>query len=175
MQIIIDVEANSLANPTQIWLIVCKDIETNNYYIFRNLTTDENERKTFLDFTSNVNTYIGHNFLGYDYPVINKLLGLDVLDIASKCIDTLIISKLYDYSRKPGHSIESYGEEFGLSKHKFTDFSKYTRELEEYCIRDVDICFKIYLKYLKFIKDVNNLPSINLEHKFQLIVNSLHD
>ena len=168
MRIVIDIEANGLANPDRIWLVVCKDIDTNQYHIFR-----EKENldllKTFLD---NVTLVIGHNILGYDIPVLHKILGINVtVDIT---LDTLIISKLVDYPRN-GHSIEDYGIEFGIPKGNFSDFSKYSREMEEYCIRDVDITERVYRKYARYISRPEHQPSIRLEHEFQLVTNTLHD
>ena len=172
MKIVIDLECNSLINPTQIWLIVCRDIETNEYHIFREVTLNETVKSDFKSFCQGVERFIGHNWLGYDYPVIFSLLGRDYWPSTENDIDTLIISKLVDYPRK-GHSIEDYGIEFKLPKGNFNDFKKYSLEMEEYCKRDVDICFKVYLKYLKVIEDTQWQPSIRLEHQFQLIVNSL--
>jgi hypothetical protein len=88
-------------------------------------------------------------------------------------LDTLILSKLIDYSRK-GHSIEDYGLEFDYEKIKFTDFSKYSPEMDAYCKRDVDICEKIYLKYKKYVSNPAHAASIQLEHEFQYVVESLH-
>ncbi len=172
MKVVIDIETNSLNNPSQIWLIVCKEIETETYQIFRNLTTDDTERKRFNDFRSDPTIHwIGHNFLGYDHPV---LVAHDLLcsgDI--QCTDTLIISKMVDYPR-PGHSIEDYGLEFQYPKIKFNDWTKYSQEMEDYCVRDVDICHKIYQKYSRYVSNPIHKPSINLEHDFQIIVNNLH-
>ncbi len=168
MKVVIDIEANSLLNPTKIWLIVCKDIETGRLYVFRHVTEQEEERTKFLEFAKGVDLWIGHNILGYDLPHLSTLIKLDIDPVS--CIDTLIISKLYDYSRD-GHSIEDYGIEFGLEKGKHLDFTKWSQELEDYCIRDVDIAHKIYLKYLKYIETYRE--AIDLEHKFQLIVNTL--
>src|SRR5687768_10404081 len=115
MRIVFDVEGNGF-NPTQVWCIVCKDIDTEEYHIFRRLS-DETERQRFLQFAEKVSCFIGHHILGYDLPVLVRLLGLPHPDIAG-VVDTLIVSKLVDYSR-PGHSIEDYGKEFGLEKGKF--------------------------------------------------------
>lgn len=174
MKLAIDIEANSLINPTAIWLIVCKDIDTNEYYIFRNVTTDEVQRNKFAELYKSVDGWIGHNLLEYDVPNLSRLIGVPSVDPA-KCIDTLILSRLVDYSRPTGHSIESYGQEFGLEKEKFNDWTKYSAEMESYCIRDVDICHKIYLKYLRVINDPTWKPASLLEHRFQLVVNALHN
>jgi len=149
-------------------LIVCKDIDTNEYYIFRNVL-DEPER--FISFAASVKQFIGHNYLGYDKPVLERLLQME---LCQQSIDTLILSKLIDYPRQ-GHSIEAYGLEFGEPKIKFNDWTKWSQEMEDYCVRDVDICHRIYLKFRRYITDVNHQPSIQLEQRFQLVVNLLHD
>ena len=176
MRVVVDIECNSINNPTQIWCIVLKDIDTNDYIFFRNVTTDEIHKNWFLSYAKSVDTWIGHNFLGYDYPVLNKLLGLVVPDVADKCIDTFIISKLVDYSRKQGHSIEAYGEEFGLPKgknHYLDFFKKWSQELEDYCVRDVDICHRIYLLLQPILTQPSWQPAISLEQSFQLVCNNL--
>jgi DNA polymerase-1 len=165
LRIVIDIEANALINPDKIWVIVCKDIDTGNYHIFR-------DRELFIEFSKNVELWIGHNILGYDLIVLRSLWDI-VLDI-KLTLDTLILSKLIDYPRS-GHSIESYGLEFGLEKGKFVDFSKYSIDMETYCIRDVDICHRIYDKYHRYISNPDHAGSIKLEHQFQLIANQLHN
>lgn len=172
MKVVIDIEANGLHNPTKIWLIVCKDIDTNTYHIFRRPSDDEAERSRWISFSRNVRTWIGHNLLGYDAVVLNQLLDFDLDKISERCMDTLIVSKLVDYSRN-GHSVEDYGLEFGLEKGKFNDFSKYSIDMERYCIRDVDITERIYRKYLKYISNPERQRSIRTEHDFQLICNRL--
>ncbi len=175
MRIVLDVEANSLTNPTKIWVIVCKDIDSGKVYIFRNLTDDLVEKEKFLLFVRSIRQYIGHNFLDYDYPVLHKLLGLEVSNIADVSIDTLIISRLVDYSRKQGHSIEAYGEEFGLPKIKFNDWTKWSQEMEDYCVRDVEICSRILNHFQPVLSDTRFKEAIHLEHLFQLVVNELHN
>jgi len=175
LKVVIDIEANGLRNPTQIWVIVCKDIDTGKHYIFREVTSNANAKEDFLSFAKGVTLWIGHNFLGYDYPNLNRLVGLHIDQVYACSIDTLVVSKLADYSRDEGHSIEAYGVEFGQEKIAFTDFSKYTPEMEEYCVRDCDICHKVYNHHLGYINDPGNKRCIKTEQRFQLITNSLHD
>lgn len=177
MRVVIDIEANGLLNPTQIWLIVLKDIDTGEFHTFRNVTHDQQAKEAFQSFALGVGTWIGHNILGYDLPVLRRLLGDSIIldspdSVSQRFLDTLVLSKLIDYPRN-GHSIEDYGVEFGLEKGKFSDFTKWSQELEDYCIRDVEICHKVYLKYLKYISKEEHTSSIELEHQFQQVVNSL--
>lgn len=174
MQVVIDVEANGLNDATKVWCVVCKDILTGRHHIFRNLTDDETEKERFNAFASKVSLYIGHNLIEYDLPVLARLVGF-VIPPIERIHDTLILSRLIDYSRDGGHSIEDYGLEFGTPKGDFHDFSKYSQEMEDYCVRDVDICHKIYVKYAKYINNMEYRPAILLEHRFQLCVNSLHN
>jgi len=178
MRVVIDIEANALENPTKIWVIVCKDIDTGDYHIFRKVTEDEESKKDFLNFTKDVNLYIGHNICGYDLPVLRNLLGVDVRH--DQIIDTLIVSKLINYSLD-GHSIEDYGVRFGLEKISFNQFHQYSLEMENYCVRDVDICHRIFDYYTWKANDSRwNVTkprwrrSIDCEQRFQTIVNDLH-
>lgn len=173
MKIVFDIEANALNNPTEVWCIVAKELGSCHSEIFRNLTRDDNEAERFLRFSERVDLWIGHNIVSYDFPVMCRLLNLPEPDIYSVA-DTLIISKLVDYPRS-GHSLEDYGEEFGIEKNLFDDFSKFSEELVNRCIRDVEINEKVYLKYQKYIDKLDHKQSILLEHQFQLIVNKLEN
>lgn len=176
MRVVIDIEANGLENPDKIWCVVCKDIDTGEINIFRNIVSNAEENYRCLQYLNNCSLIVGHNILGYDLPVLSKLckftsnVGMD-----DGIRDTLIVSRLADYSRQGGHSIEQYGQEFGYPKIEFNDFSKFSEEMVTYCIRDVEIAEKVYRKYQKIIDDPSWSPSIKLEHEFQLIVNDLHD
>lgn len=105
MRVVIDIEANSLVNPQKVWLIVCRDIDTGEYHVFETPrpTSDgiSQTGRDFLRFAASVTYWIGHNFLEYDYPVLHRLLGLEIRDVASPdvSIDTLLLSRLCDYSR----------------------------------------------------------------------------
>jgi DNA polymerase I - 3''-5'' exonuclease and polymerase domains len=171
MRLVIDIETNSLSNPTQLWVVVCKDIDKKNYHIFREVLKNEDTKRELVNLLSGCTVLVGHNLCGYDLSVLNHLLP-DTRGISCTTYDTLIISKLVDYSRS-GHSVEDYGREFGLEKGKFNDFSKYSKEMEDYCIRDVDITERIFTKYSKYIHNPLRASSIHMEHDFQLVCNKL--
>lgn len=180
MHVVIDIEANGLKNPDRIWVIVCRDVTSGVIEIFRGEGTDgiqNEEKERFKQYASRVTRWIGHNILEYDLPVLVRFGFLAFPDI-SNVTDTLIVSRLVDYSRPNGHSIEAYGEDLGLLKGKnhYQDFFKaYSKELEEYCVRDVHICDRIYSRYLRIINSPDWQQAIWLEHRFQLIVNDLHN
>lgn len=173
MKVVIDIEANKLKNPDQIWLIVCKDIDKGEYHVFKKVTSDPAEQVRFRAFSETVGHWIGHNLFGYDWPVLHNLLGIPFPDMGN-VTDTLITSKLVDYPRQ-GHSVEDYGQEFGIPKGDFSDWSGYSKEMEEYCIRDVDITHRIYKKYSKYIHNPERRRSIETEQQFQLVCNDLEN
>jgi len=173
MRIVIDIEANSLVNPTKVWVIVCKDIDTGELHVFRP-TVQEDDRTRFTAFASGVSLWVGHNILGYDLPALHSICGLGWPSV-DHVVDTLILSKLTDYSRKGGHSLEQYGEEFGIEKNLFSDFTKYSQELEDRCARDAEINLLVYNKFTPILSDSLWSNSIHTEHAFQLIANDLHN
>lgn len=167
MRVVLDIECNRLENPDKIWVIVCKDIDTSIIYKFRKVTDDN---RFFKEFWNNIRYIIGHNILGYDLPIISALLNLSIA--TSSVFDTLIASKLVNYSLD-GHSIEDYGERYGLSKGKFNDWSRYSQEMEDYCVRDVEICHRVYSSLVADPFLIHSMDAFHTEQAFQLVVNDL--
>jgi DNA polymerase I len=171
-----DVEANALHNPTRLWCVVFKDIEKEHYYVFTDhaWVAPSNATRAPLSeldsFWSGVRLVIGHNLLGWDLDTLRHLNHPIPTTIGM--LDTLVLSRMIDYPR-PGHSIEDYGREFGIDKGKHHDFSRVSDELITYCIRDVDICHKIYGMYRRYCNNPSHARSIRTEHDFQIVVNEL--
>ncbi len=177
MKYFFDIETNALTDPDRIWVVVIKS-DTGEYRSYYDLTKKEDERERFCRDLAEIiggpgNILIGHNCCGFDWPILCSLLQLDYEAVPAVLVDTLTVSKCLDYSRN-GHSIEDYGLEFNYEKIKFTDFSKFSPEMEIYCKRDVDICEKIYRKYSRYLNNPDHHKSIRLEHDFQGVVNTLH-
>ena len=68
--VVCDIEANGL-DPDTIWIIVAKDLHTGEQFIF---DTHKQIHTDFPKFADTVSTWIGHYFLRYDVPVLNKLV-----------------------------------------------------------------------------------------------------
>lgn len=212
--LIVDIECNSLNNPSKIWCVCLKDTLTGERYVYTDPMVSE--RQELLQVWKSADKIVGHNLLEYDYPNIVRLLGEDFIltDPTSVCLDTLILSRLIDYPRcsrwsdekdpKPirlvrdragkesiaveqkalwggqagvlqrKHSIEAYGEQFGIPKGEYNDWTKLTPDMVEYCNRDVDICERIFYLYSPVVFDPEAYSSIELEQRFQFIVNDLH-
>jgi DNA polymerase-1 len=174
VRIALDIETDKLKNPTKIWVVCCQDLDTGEQHVFKNLTEDQEQRTKFLALYNRSVLVVGHNILGFDLPVLTSLLGRICDWSIDKVIDTLIISRMYDYGHEGGHSIECYGEEFGTSKKIFSAFDAFSEEMVVYCKQDTSICSKIYSKFRERIEDETQQRAIRLEHDFQWhIVNAL--
>lgn len=162
-----DIETESL-NPEYIWVICAEDVDTGEREQFFNLTTIPEEKERFIEYCSGIDNFVFHNGLGFDVPVINRLLG-QVID-PQKVIDTLVVSRLVDYTLDgAGHSLKAWGKRLGDFKIGFTDFSKLSDEMIEYCIQDVVVTVKIYRHFKKVIQDPDWQESLRCEHDIQML------
>jgi DNA polymerase I len=166
MNVVFDIEGNGY-NPTKVWLAVFYDLMTGQWHIFRSPTENPEEMERMQTFCRGITKWIGHNVIGYDLPVLEKLCGIPHPD-GNSIVDTFICSKLIDYPR-PKHSIENYGEEFNFPKGDHTDFTKYSLAMEEYCIRDVQIAARVYRKYKRYLETPAHAGAVIREHRFQII------
>ncbi len=132
-----DIETNGL-DPDTIWCIVAQDVETGQVFTFK-----EPNRYEFNDWLyDNVYTIIFHNGFGFDVPVLEKLFDTDFSNIRVE--DTMILSQITEPRRDGGHSLASWGERLGFPKGDHTDWSQYSEEMLEYCVRDVEITTKLW-------------------------------
>ena len=105
-------------------------------------------------------TVVGHNIIGFDLPLIKKLYNF--FTYPPVIVDTLLLSRLYhpnlyDIDKKHewkdmptklygSHSLEAYGYRLGLRKGDYgkdTDWSKWSQEMEDYCVQDVKVTEKL--------------------------------
>ena len=84
MKLVFDIETNGLIDATKIWCIVAKDIETNQIY-----TYNPDQIESGLELLADADLLVGHNILGFDIPIIEKLAGLSFKH--KKVIDTLVL------------------------------------------------------------------------------------
>ena len=159
-RIILDIEANGL-NPDKIFCIVTADVDSGQLKSY----TPDMINQFNLD---GVQEIIGHNILGYDIPVLERLLDLDFSNI--KLTDTLVLSRLFNPVRDGGHSLAAWGQRLGYPKGDHTDFTQFTDEMLEYCERDVQVNIKTYKK-LMIESDGFSEESIQLEMDVHKIIN----
>ena len=136
MNLIFDIEADGLT-PTKIWCIVAKELDGPVH------TFDPTQIEEGIKFLQSAKTLIGHNIIGYDIPVLEKLHKASFLD--NKLEDTLVMSRLFNPVRENGHSLKTWGFRVKLPKQEQPeDFEEYTPEMLEYCIQDVRLNEVVY-------------------------------
>ena len=164
-KLFLDIETPIFINgilPNKIWCLVtiCDKGNTVHY------TADDIHK--FQNVAINYSEFIGHNIIGFDAPVIKKVLGVDLLKIG-KVTDTIILSRLFNPVREGGHSLKAFGLKFGYKKFDFNDFSKFSQEMLRYCIRDVKLLIQVYTLLNR--QGVNfSKESIELEHEVAKII-----
>jgi DNA polymerase-1 len=146
---IFDIEADDLLLPATImWVITFEDIETGAVEEFLG---DDLGWKEKID---GATLLAGHNIVGYDIPLLEKLYGYKV-PTKVKVRDTLLLSQILDYRRfgMKGHSLEVWGEFLGNEKHEFTDYKcpaegesevDWMIRMRDYCRQDVHLNLEVY-------------------------------
>lgn len=99
------------------------------------------------------NTVVGHFFIPYDAPALEKMLGFKV---KAKIIDSLAIS-WYLYNTKNKHGLEEWGVELGHEK-VFIDPSEWKtlsyEKAVERCSTDVKINIKLWVSLLSYLREL---------------------
>ena len=154
MKIIFDIETDDL-NATKVWCIVAKEVDGKSY----KFTPDEIEDGIKL--LEQADTLIGHNIIGFDLPVLEKLYNFKY---SGKVIDTLVMSRLYNPVRENGHSLKTWGYRLGVPKQEQPEFDNYTPVMLNYCEQDVILNEAVY-KYLLDEGLGFSKQSLDLEHR----------
>lgn len=167
-RIVLDIEANSL-DPDVIWCVVAKDIDSNEVFTFHG-----DEAEHLRRFLHDCSLLIGHNVCDYDLPALRKVWG-----VVAQCavLDTLVLSRLLHAKREGGHSLESWGVRLGFPKGDYSDFSKYSSEMLDYCKQDVELNHKVYLE-LKKVLDRNPGvfdEALRVEHEIAIICREMRE
>ncbi len=175
-------------------MIVIFDIETDGLYedVSRvhcvGLKCDDEKTQLFTEgsigeavkILNMADLVVGHNIIGYDIPVLEKL----GYPIVAPVYDTLIASRLTypnmafaDSNRKSvppklkgSHSLKAWGYRLRKLKGDFaesTDWQEYTDEMGQYCKQDVEVSYALYQKLL-----TRNIPdeAMWLEQEFAKII-----
>ena len=159
-KLIFDLEADGL-DPTQIWCVCAKRLGDVEVYTF----TDADLFKAYLE---DVTEVIGHNIIGYDVPVLERLWGIDFS--GKKITDTLVMSRLSEPSKLGGHGLKKWGEYLHCDKGDYDDWSRLTPEMISYCKQDVRVTELIYKTVLKDLEGFSAV-CVELEHKVATIIN----
>ena len=98
--------------------------------------TEDNLHQLQID-ASNYSEFIGHNIIGFDAPVLKKVLGLDLFKLG-KVTDTLVLSRLFNPVREGGHSLKAFGLKFGYHNHDYEFESDQEQVLYDVLLENTD-------------------------------------
>jgi len=160
MLITLDIETNT--SHDNIWVVVTQDVDTGEVLEHYNSYTLE-------PLLLNCKGVIGHNIIGFDAPVLERVWGIHIpVDIL---IDTLVLSRLYNPSLEGGHSLDSWGKRFGDHKIDFHDYDGgLSDEMVEYCRQDVALTTRLYKHLTDTLKREGfSQQCVDLEEKVAII------
>lgn len=163
--LVFDIEADGLT-PTKIHCIVAMDVDTKDVFTFDNTQLDEG-----YNMLQTATKLIGHNIIGYDIPVVERIADIKLSD--KKVVDTLVLSRLFKPTREGNHGLEGWGYRLGFTKGDFGEqeeaWEYYTPEMLEYCKRDVLLNHKVY-NALKVESKGFTPTSVRIEHQTARII-----
>ena len=184
MNLIIDIETDGLYDSvTKVHCIAMTVQDAKAGQVFANEEGYDNLQEA-LELMSRAESLTGHNLIGYDLPVLKKILGWSPPK-SVKIIDTLVLSRLintnlYEKDVKDNlivtpkllgsHSLEAWGQRLGLLKGdygKTTDWKEFTRDMADYCIKDTLVTALLldYFQGLEYSEE-----AMDLEHKFATVM-----
>ena len=177
MRLVLDIETD--LSHKKIHVVVTKDIDTGEVKTWKAATG-------LNDYLSKATLLIGHNIISFDAPILNRIWKTKIR--LRNVFDTLIVSRLLDPSREQGHSLEAWGLTLGFRKIDYAAVWQWMQDrrqeyagecfdnpidslLEHYCVRDVEVCAKLYLKLCNDISEKQfSQESVDLEHKVAAII-----
>jgi len=143
-----------LKSDYRVHCLVAKSVDTGKVW---KLTPDDIEKTKKL--FSKVTEVIGHNIINFDLRVLQLKFGIDfeidlegvedkIMGRPCKITDTLVISRLLNPDRFGGHSLDAWGKRLGILKGDYGKqqdaWDKYTPEMLEYCVQDVEVTEATY-------------------------------
>jgi DNA polymerase I-like protein with 3'-5' exonuclease and polymerase domains len=103
--------------------------------------------QTVKDLLTVADTVVGHNIVGFDAPVLERVWGIKIPP--KKMLDTLLLSRLWNPSLDDGHSLDAWGQRLRYPKGDFRDYDAgYSEEMALYCKNDIGLTVELH-KYLE--------------------------
>ena len=163
---IVDIETDAI-KATKIHCIVARNADTGQT---RHWIGDQCGE--FREWSKKIDTFIMHNGISFDAPLLNKFTGSDIK--LEQIEDTLVKSQLYNPVREGGHSLESWGEFLGHNKGDYNDFTTFNKDMLKYCHIDTQLTGELS-DYLQEEGKKFSPKSYELERSVRSIVDKQQD
>ena len=167
--LVFDCETNGLLHDaTEIHCLAIYDTEQDEYFVFNNQGHKCYPITEGLHQLTDADVVVGHNVIGFDLPVLNKVYPF--FNTKAQIIDTLILSRLFhpnmreiddkrNIPRMPlqlygRHSLESYGyrlQEYKGDFGKTSDWKEWSQEMQDYCVQDVKVTTKLCKHFIPYL------------------------
>ena len=176
MTLFLDIETNTTHD--HIWMCWTFD-ETNGFLC-------HTKPETLIPLINKADKVVGHNLIGFDGPVLNRLwktkIGL------KNSMDTLVMSRLANPDIQGGHSLDAWGKRLGGRKKsdyqriywRLQGIREYDKKdmqhwnnpniplMSAYCRRDVEVLVRLHERLTTELENWGE--SIELEHKVAAII-----
>lgn len=179
MRLVFDLESDGLLDEaSRIHCIVAIDKDTKEVHKF-----EPSKVVQGLNLLMEADQLIGHNIIGFDLALINKLHPWFEIDRTKVC-DTLILSRLLyadlsDQDRSKGatvepkligsHSLKAWGQRLGFHKADYDGgWDHFSAEMLEYNVRDTEVTDRLHTMFIEH-PDLSDRANI-LEHQVAHIV-----
>ena len=134
MKLVYDIETDGI-DATKVWCLVAYNLDSGTTYKFSDYDDSLPGMDDGCAVLNNAEVLIGHNIIGFDNLIMEKLYGLKLND--KKVYDTWVMSQVLQYKRQHKHGLAGWGEHLNNSKISFDDWNKYSKEMLRYCVQDV--------------------------------------
>jgi len=163
-----NIETNGL-NPTKIHCIATKEFNAGSTV---SLFTDMDRYREYMEGTKPT-CVVFHNGLAFDVPVINRLVKHDLIKHGT-VIDTMVVSKLFDYKKFNTHSLKELGEHLKVYKGEYTGgWETYTPMMGAYCNQDVLVTEAIFNSFWSEIQKKEWHKALRTEHDMTALCNTM--
>ena len=157
MRLVIDSESDGFKyEATRVWCICAVDLVSGARFRW-----GPEHIPAALEVLKASDEIIGHNILGHDLPLFNRLYP--DWGGARKVTDTFVLSSLLRPDRAGGHSLANFGEMMGRPKPVHEDWSQFSEAMMHRCSEDVEINLWTYNKLMEEMGDWDWARSIQLE------------
>ena len=170
---VVDIETDGFLDKlTKLHVLSCAYKDGNGQWNVKS-TTKKEDIRTLFENPNNI--IVGHFFLGFDKPALQKLYP--DIEFNAFIIDSLGIS-WYLYDERRSHGLEAWGEDFGVPKPKIEDWDSLTyEEYKERCEEDSKINTNLWVKQLRELRDIydNDKDIIRIIRYLNFKIECLYD